>query len=930
MRKKKDIKRIMAFVLSAVLLFSGVTITGAMDSGNAGYETVAEAGQLVEGTEFTENNDVTETGEMSGSEGLPEATEASESMENTETTGITETGKSTETTEAAETVESTESTETTETTEPTEIVDSTEIIESTETADITEPTESTEITESTETVESTESTEIPEETEADGNLSEYLIPEEELAVFSEPQKTLADNLEYEKTAHLTDWDDREYEIKINATSLASSEETVTARQTIDVMMVFDLSGSMNEQLSGENKLNDLGTYNRVSGQMEPDKMYYINTYEKGNHGNKRSTGMEKSKISGISYARYPVQYRDGKWQKYVNGQWSDVAANDTIATWDSKLTALKEAASGFVKGVGEKSPDSKIGMAVFYGITVSEEHGKDPEYATVGTLKSSPAKVSNGELLKAIGELQADGGTSPQKGLSIAKDQFDAIGDDGYPKYVILFSDGEPSEAPDRTGTETMADSLKEAGYTVITVGLGLTKTTADWLENKVASEKCAYTASNASELKKIFEDIEKTLTQPSSLYHVTIQDVIDSRFEVPEGEIARLRAEGAEVTVNEDGTTTIIWSDQEIKVEQDGKKPGWTDTIKVTAKEDYLGGNNVTTNVEADSKIRQGEEQVLLPQPKVNVKISYTIADTADMIFLGETLEKYIEGARTAICNGKTDAELMFYTDEACQNEISYEDLQKEQPKETTHYYVKAKLPVEASESEADVNSTINGVVYKNDADGVMAEAKEGKAYAGQYEIGVETGTLCIVKKISKNAVKSVEGDPIFTFRITNTTTGAIYYKTLRFNLESAKDTDGEEAIEENFFNVTAKTSLSGLPQGIYEVEELETLGFTVKGYAMSADTNCGYQTAPDRAMIAIGLTVGADASWQNKTGFSSEPQDGHLEKNLAVLKVSNKKTRASGKLTDTDAVKNHFVIGAPGEKVPDVDNNTDTPVWD
>ena len=45
-------------------------------------------------------------------------------------------------------------------------------------------------------------------------------------------------------------------------------------------------------------------------------------------------------------------------------------------------------------------------------------------------------------------------------------------------KYVILFSDGEPSDSNDKTETEASAVKLKEAGCTVITVGLGLNNET--------------------------------------------------------------------------------------------------------------------------------------------------------------------------------------------------------------------------------------------------------------------------------------------------------------------------------------------------------------------------------------------------------------------------------------------------------------------
>ena len=77
--------------------------------------------------------------------------------------------------------------------------------------------------------------------------------------------------------------------------------------------------------------------------------------------------------------------------------------------------------------------------------------------------------------------------------------------------------------------------------------------------------------------------------------------------------------------------------------------------------------------------------------------------------------------------------------------------------------------------------------------------------------------------------------------------------------------------------FDITEKTTLCGLPQGIYRVEELKTMGFTIKDYAVGGETNCD--------------------------SFAS--------------------------LTDTDVVKNHFVLGAPVEKKPDADNDCNMFVW-
>ena len=314
MRQRKNKKRIAAFVLSAALLISGVTITGAMDPETTGFESMTQ--------------------------------DETESMkENTEEIEITETPENTEETECTETPENTEKAE------------GTEIPEDTGKTETTETPEDTEETETTETPEDTQESGNTKEAEQNKELQEELIPDIELAAFFEPERTLGDNLEYEKTAHLTDWDNREYEISITADSLASSETTVTKKQTIDVMMVFDLSGSMNQAMTGQNRLQDIGYYSSVEGQMDQEKTYYVDTYQNSWYGGSVSTGMANSPISKIAYAKYPVRYLDGSWQKYINGQWKAVSENDVIATWDSRLTALKDAASAFVVGVSRNSAD---------------------------------------------------------------------------------------------------------------------------------------------------------------------------------------------------------------------------------------------------------------------------------------------------------------------------------------------------------------------------------------------------------------------------------------------------------------------------------------------------------------------------------------------------------------------------------------------
>ena len=740
------------------------------------------------------------------------------------------------------------------------------------------------------------------------------IPPEDPIVFTEK------DVEYHKTAKLTDWENREYQIALDASSLATSQSTVEKIQTVDAMMVFDLSGSINEILSGENQLKDVGKFSSVKNNLDINKVYYWNKYEKSGWWPwtyDKSVGMGTAAVSGNVYAKYPVKYIDGQWKKYVDGSYQSISDSDVIATWTSRISALKDAASGFVTGISDTSPDSLVGIATFYGI------GDEWNSSTEGKLNHGLSKVNKNEMIKSINALFADGGTSPQKGLEHAYSELQKAKDDNR-KYVILFSDGEPSSNNDKTQTEKSAEKLKGAGYTVITVGLGLNNETAAWLGEKVASAGCAFTAETAEELNKIFQKIQSTITQSRSLTGVQVTDVIDARFELTDAETRRLRADGAQVNVNEDGTTTITWLNQEVKPKENGAS-GWQKTIHIVAKESYLGGNNVTTNVNPDSFLSFGGTQLELPQPTVNVKIDYQITDTADTIFLGENLENYADDAAVRMKNadsaGLSQVNLTFYTDKNCKEEITQENLKKERPEQDTTYYAKAFLPVEEATDDSNANSTLNGVIYKNEAQ-VEAAHADGEAYAGKYDVKVKTGTLILTKKISKKDIRACEGDPIFTFKITNQTTGDVYYKTLRFGENSAE----EQNTTTGMFNVKAQTTLEGLAQGIYKVEELDTMGFTLKEF--TADTNCASQIAGNSAQFAVGIRSRDETCSFDAKDFVTTAADLHLQADCVNVTARNNKTRSDGKLTDTDAVKNQFVIHEKANSTTDVDNNFTTDV--
>ena len=179
------------------------------------------------------------------------------------------------------------------------------------------------------------------------------------------EELINSSMEYNKTATVKDWNQRTYDINITAASTSTSSTVIERDSVADIMMVFDMSGSMNDDGSLERK----GRFDTVKDNLDTTKVYYYNTKAKA------------PSVSGSDHSYYsnPMIYIDGKWQYYNGSDWKTPSNSDvwdwdsysysygTVSTWNSRITALKEAAIAFIKDTAEKSKNSKIGITTFDG-----------------------------------------------------------------------------------------------------------------------------------------------------------------------------------------------------------------------------------------------------------------------------------------------------------------------------------------------------------------------------------------------------------------------------------------------------------------------------------------------------------------------------------------------------------------------------------
>ncbi len=695
-----------------------------------------------------------------------------------------------------------------------------------------------------------------------------------------PEEIIQSSMDYSKTAKVIDWDKRTYKIDINASSKATSSSVTEKTGAADIMMVFDMSGSMNEEgtIGNQRKFDD------IKEQLDKTKVYYYNTKEK------------TSTASGKTYYTNPMIYIDGAWKYYNGNGWKEPTSSDVygyggddygqVSTWNSRITALKEAAIAFIKDTAKKSPESKIGIATFDGYATGSSW--NPSYFTRGNLIQSIQAVGSqpSEMIKNICKITADGGTSPQEGLEIAQTQLNSVKDDTLPKNIILFTDGVPSYKKDTEETETIIGTLKNEA-TIFTVALGsenktvpgYDKTNVEWMKGLATDEKHAFNASDSSKLGNIFQTINETITQNINIENATIIDVIDPRFVILDDKDNPITEDGAKLNggtvkfqpneTDENGNITkkgyqyIIWEKQTIKHSSKNgttTTPGWSKSITVKAKDEYIGGNNIPTNISPDSKITTGYGEAILPQPKVNVKADLLVNNTERTIFLGENtpysdvllkelfdednplgyvdmdgnLKPYTMGSDgNAFKPG--DFSIQWYPDKNCTGEpLTLGQIRADKPDSTKEYYLKVTYnEIGQATPESNKNTTItkdgNTTVYPDSKECLAHNSADNKADKprtyGVYTVKVVSGEIQISKELIGDNPSLGDDGKTFTFAVKR------LMDADGTPIEESKQLLGNASVTVTFKNnqqgqTTMQVSnecLKNLSKGVYSVEEVD-----------------------------------------------------------------------------------------------------------
>lgn len=414
-----------------------------------------------------------------------------------------------------------------------------------------------------------------------------------------------------------------------------STTTTTSTAPVDIVLVLDVSGSMDESIVSYTytpvyEINSDGTYYYQDANGQYQRAYYCDGQDWRGRSNHEAGWYSENHQSNW-----------GNCQGETGTRLTPKTSADSTGTQfytrtestTKKIDALKSAVNGFIDSVAAKSADSQIAIVKFAGdkrdIVGNDTYKKGRytyNYSQIVQNLTTVDETGASSLKTAVNGLIAAGTTLANYGMEHAQTIINRAKDNGRQKVVVMFTDGEPNGIEKVSGFEeevansaiSNSKSIKDAGATVYTIGcFNTTYTDTDNVPkymNRVSSNypdatnmndgtrgvgDFYKTVSSASELESIFQEISQTaggatLTLGSQ---TVLKDVVSEYFDLPENASDRITAQSYSCTgFDADGHPT--WSNTpdtaSYAVTVDGRNVSVTDF-------DYSAnwvGKDVNTNV--------------------------------------------------------------------------------------------------------------------------------------------------------------------------------------------------------------------------------------------------------------------------------------------------------------------------------------------
>lgn len=742
-------------------------------------------------------------------------------------------------------------------------------------------------------------------------------------------KDIEDMIDYDKTAKIKDWNERTYDVTINASSQLESVE----KKPVDIVLAIDMSKSMlfpsklNKISSIEYDINGIKNLFNKNGQYNQNRNneYYIIVDPEN-----------KATVYRIYFSNYKWRITDASQNNETElstFSFSGKSCLYTAADEYDRFHYVSGAAKTFINNMKEIASNSKIGIVTFNedaytnNILYSLENEYDDLIEHVNDTISKNNLNSKTEQAKAIYEA------------------YNMLNNSQNEKYIILLTDGCYNGNGTVADVEKEATNAKNSGCTLITMGVSLTDiSAAKGLLEEIATEatsgnkfsyELAYNSEYPDELDSMFNAVISSVIG-SSLTKVTVKDYIDPRFNLMNGDVVAAEGDiinGGKVG-KDDKRWFIEWTDVTIGNEINGN-PGWEKTITLKAKDDFLGGNIVPTNGD-DSCItipigNGGSEEIVsteiinLPKPTVNVKELEGIKEKVETTyFLGENIKK---NELINLLKNEFDTDYQWavsIVDEllrsgSSEKLYSYEGVE----------FGKIILTISPELNDHDANLAGNNIesytlkleykpyTYNERNEEVNAEyirpiddpnefyCKDYIILEGKICVNVVDGNISVTKNIDKLTNQSSQGDPIFTFKLEGTTVSGknvLEYRTVRF--------DGSGLTK------TAKV-FDNLEKGVYTITELDTYRYIQTQIQEDHIGGLAYHDISGESVtFYIGCSNIIVASSQEKlvAKLKGDMDSSRLSRRDGSIKFINNLI-IDDEISDTDVVTNSFEVDGNGK---------------
>lgn len=736
------------------------------------------------------------------------------------------------------------------------------------------------------------------------------------------------DLQTSKTAKVDNWDDRTYNITLNASS-NYTKTTSKEPEPVKIVFVLDTSGSMHFRSS-------LVPYKTcTTDALDKEETYYY-------------------VLSTDAATMYRVKYSDGNWY-YIDdskeGLGEKLTDNKerlyyTTNDANDRFYYLKQAATNFTTQLAQSSPNSEIALVTF-NKTATEQFdfknvGKDSAYIT-----------------ETINAMETSGGTHQNEGLDRA---YKILNNDqntsNLKRYVVLLTDGCPNGVTYDQIT-TSINKIKSTNTKLITVGVGLDETNTglkaakDYLQAN-ADDNMAYNANDASHLNTIFTQILGQTTNsntPINITGATITDYIDPRFELTEKTRDELEKD-SNVTIagNETSGYYITWKNQTINYSTDGT-PTWTKTFQVKAKDTFIGDNNVTTNgaksgITYKVTTKATDTTKLFPQPTVNVKSQLKVDNNTATIFKADSIptdedvlgKLFGGGDVTSYENGtlsETDFKnlidnkrltLEWFTDSNLTTPITLETMKTIKPDDTKSYYLKVTYKTKATTPDSNTNTTKNDITYISggDARSTVAVNKnddakndDAKNY-GIYTINVIKGEIQLTKHLATTSTE----DRQFTFTLKKDDNDypVLWDDNLKaYRPETAEEISTGTATSTITVTVSANKSsgeiaIINLPRGNYKLSENDQTDYAIENVVIGNTTNC-WSNNKNTTGDTVTFTMGNN---KNNTDVIVKDDQNHTWKQdstdgagqLGVVTYTNENVISNWGIQKTSSTNNYLKL--------------------